>query len=348
MKELNFRTIDYSRKMENLELLDEGDFINQMRNVAEPFMNKYKKDGYTTIEGDIKIHYETYFLPAEESKATVFMLHGFTGFTGKFYEVIYYCLKMKYSVVALDFRGHGYSYRELDDGHHAKTYIENFDTFISDTFKVYEDVVKPNSNGKPVFIYSHSMGGGVAANLIEEHPEYFDGAVLSCPMLGMVTAGLPNWLIKILCRIMINKNGGTDYIIGAHDFDYKGEFTMKPSEAYSFNRYAYYNELRKVDTHYFSKYATYRFIYEAIRGGKKASRPKACRKADLPVLMFQSEIDGYVKPGEQKTFAKNAPDCQIVFMSGAEHELFSSQNRILNAYYYEIFSFYDKIVAEKK
>lgn len=358
-----------------IELLDEDNFIEQMRNVAEPFISQFKKDGYVEIgnasikdrnsrtsnktsnpdanepeklnspDGKIKIHYETYFLAEEQSKGIIFMLHGFTGFTGKFYEVIYYFLKHNYSVVALDFRGHGYSYRELDDGHYAKTYIENFDSFISDTMTLYDQVLAPRvkSNNEKVILYSHSMGGGVAANLIELYPDKFAGAILSCPMLGMITAGLPSWLIKILCRIQILKNGGTDYIIGAHDFDYKGEFKMNCGPSVSFNRYAYYNELRKVDTHYFSKYATYRFIYEAINGGKKAAKPKNAKKASCPILMFQAEIDKYVKAKEQKIFAQNAQNCRIVFMEDCEHELFSSHNEFLQKYYYEIFNFCDTI-----
>ena len=351
-----------------MELLDENDFINQMRTIAEPFMAKFKKDGYVEIaqatpedyacktasvssgatklnddSGKIKIHYETYFLPEQESRGTIFMLHGFTGFTGKFYEVIYYFLKQNYSVVALDFRGHGYSFRELDDGHYAKTYIHNFDSFISDTMKVYEQVVKPNSHSKPVIIYSHSMGGGVAARLIEEFPDAFNAAILSCPMLGMITAGLPNWIIKIICCIQIAKNGGTDYIIGAHDFDYKGEFQLKCGPSVSFNRYAYYNELRKVDTHYFSKYATYRFIFEAINGGKKAAKPKNAAKVKIPVLLLQAEHDTYVKEKEQEIFAKNAKNCKVVLMEGCEHELFSSHNEYLTKYYYELFNFCDSI-----
>ncbi|MDD7417316.1 MAG: alpha/beta fold hydrolase [Spirochaetales bacterium] len=358
------RKIDYTKNYNDMALLDESDFTNQMFETAHPFMNQFKKDCYAEIgvadnyiernhpdgvdklnqdDEKIKIHYETYFLPKETSRGTIFMLHGFTGFTGKFYEVIYYFLKQNYSVVALDFRGHGYSYRELDDGHFAKTYIHNFDSFISDTLKVYDEAIAPNKNDKPVIIYSHSMGGGVAANLIEQRPELFDGAILSCPMLGMITAGLPNWLIKIICRLQIAKNGGTDYIIGAHDFDYKGEFKMNCGPSVSFNRYAYYNELRKVDKHYFSKYATYRFIFEAINGGKKAAKPRNAAKVTMPVLMFQAETDKYVKAKEQEIFAENASNCEVVMMSGTEHELFSSHNEILHAYYYEIFSFCDKI-----
>ena len=361
-------------KDNKIQLLDENNFIEQMRTVAEPFMAQFKKDGFveiadvksgdvvgkTALEGEklnddsgkVKIHYETYFLPSEKSRATIFMLHGFTGFTGKFYEVIYYFLKQNYSVVALDFRGHGYSYRELDDGHFAKTYIENFDSFISDTMAVYEKVVAPHiekssvekSQGRKskVILYSHSMGGGVAARLIEEFPDTFDAAILSCPMLGMITAGLPNWLIKILCRIQMKKNDGTDYIIGTHDFDYSGEFKMNCGPSVSFNRYAYYNELRKVDKHYFSKYATYRFIYEAINGGKKAAKPANVRKVACPTLLFQAEIDKYVKAKEQNDFARYAKNCTFVKMEECEHELFSSHNDKLEKYYYEIFSFCDK------
>ena len=63
----------------------------------------------------------------------------------------------------------------------------------------------------------------------------------------------------------------------------------------------------------------------------------------MPVLMFQAETDKYVKAKEQEIFAENASNCEVVMMSGTEHELFSSHNEILHAYYYEIFSFCDKI-----
>ena len=356
MKEFTQRIADYSKSYPGMELLDENNFTQQMFSIAHPFMNQFKKDEFITLPADedakkspeklteVRIHAETYFLPKDESRATIFMLHGFTGFTGKFYEVIYYFLKQHYSVVAIDFRGHGHSSRELDDGHDAKTYIQKFESYISDTLAIYEKLVKPNSNGKPIFLYAHSMGGAVATHLVELHPEYFAGVILSCPMFGVNSGSIPQPVVKALCKLMILKNGGTDYIAGAHDFDYKGEFTMKCGKSVSFNRYAYYNELRKVDTRYFSKYATYRWLSQAMRGGKNACKPKNAQKANLPILLIQCEFENVVTAKEHKLFAQNAPNIDVLLMKDCEHELFSSHNEYLGAYYYEIFSFYDKIL----
>jgi pimeloyl-ACP methyl ester carboxylesterase len=99
----------------------------------------------------------------------VLLLHGITQSTRTWDWLVPHLVE-RHRVLRLDFRGHGRSGR-------APAY--GFDEWIADARGVCEQVA-----GGPCLVVGHSLGGGVAAALAQQHPDLVQATVLEDPALA--------------------------------------------------------------------------------------------------------------------------------------------------------------------
>ena len=90
-----------------LTILSEEEFSSKIVEIEEDLAKVKVSGTYQAFDG-IDIAYE-YFL-AENSKASVVIVHGLSEFTRKFYEFIYYCLHHGLNVFIYDQR----SFRKIN------------------------------------------------------------------------------------------------------------------------------------------------------------------------------------------------------------------------------------------
>ena len=334
--------IDATKK-QNLDLsltdtrfyIDESNYLDSMNQVVVPYIEQYKTSGYFTTSDNANIYYTQYLL--EEPKGHIAISHGFTEFSQKYYETIYYFLMEGYNVSILEHRGHGHSDRLIDDP--SKVYIEDFDTYISD-FKTFMDtVVQPTLDNKPCYLYAHSMGGAIGARFLEEYPGYFDAAVLSSPMLEIATGGVPIPLAKLIAKTATITGFGKSYVFGQKAFEAVSDFENAPTTSKA--RYDYALDYRLNDTMYQLNAATFSWLNTALNGSKAASENS--HLVEIPVLVFQSENDTFVQPGGQNKFVNNAPNATLVFAKNAKHELYCETQEIMVPYFNTIFNFFNSI-----
>ena len=81
-----------------------------------------------------------------------------------------------YSVYMNEHRGHGYSDGKTSDC--GMVTINDFNTYVYDLHKFVEEVVHIKEKGNSLYLYAHSMGGGIAAMYLEKYPADFCKAVL--------------------------------------------------------------------------------------------------------------------------------------------------------------------------
>ena len=117
--------------------------------------------------------YEQAWLPDEEAKAVVLVVHGLGEHSGRYMNVVNAVVPRGYAVYALDHLGHGKSEGERE-------VVERFDDY-TDTLTIYLARVKDREAGKPVFLLGHSMGGLIASYYLLDHQDAFRGAVISAP-----------------------------------------------------------------------------------------------------------------------------------------------------------------------
>jgi len=131
-------------------------------------------DGSFTDANTANIYYQSW-LPDEEPKAVLVLVHGLAEHCGRYMNVVNHVVPLGYAVYGLDHIGHGKS-----DG--TRVYVDRFSDFV-DTLKLFVDMVKGWQPGKPCFLIGHSMGGLIGAVFLIEHQVELDGAVLSAPAI---------------------------------------------------------------------------------------------------------------------------------------------------------------------
>ena len=67
-----------------------------------------------------------------------------------------------------------------DDLH--KGYVDNWQDYVDDLAHLMSDVVLKQTNGKPVYFLSHSMGGAIATAYLIQNPKAVTAMVAVSPM----------------------------------------------------------------------------------------------------------------------------------------------------------------------
>ncbi|MBI9047168.1 MAG: lysophospholipase [Anaerolineaceae bacterium] len=130
------------------------------------------QEGFIKSKRNENIYYQ-YWLPENEIKANIMVVHGLAEHSGRYMNVVNQLIPAGYGIFALDHIGHGKS-----DG--TRVFVETFQDFIT-TLKISFDKIQSLQPGKPIFIMGHSMGGMISAAYLLEYQNELAGAVLSGP-----------------------------------------------------------------------------------------------------------------------------------------------------------------------
>lgn len=297
-----------------------------------------------------KLHYVCYdaakFDALHEDDATgifrgaVVISHGFTEFASKYCELIWYFLLAGYSVCLMEHRGHGYSARDVDDD--WLVWIDDWRRYVADLAKFADTVGKRYADGQPLNLFCHSMGGGIGAAVLEQHPTLFDKAVLSAPMIAPAT-GVPNWVARALAEVMCGVGLGRHAVFGQGPFspEYKPEEHKGASEA----RTRWFHECRCEDVHCQTNAAAFEWVRQALRLSHAVLKPNACENIETPILLFQAGRDIWVLNEPQNRFVSNVREgggnIRLVRYADSVHEIFSMPNGTFGPYLSQILDFYD-------
>ena len=322
--------------LENLgiKLIKDVDYDEYMENENPRWRSEYVKQGdFPSFDGLNLRYYHASQGKGKEPKGCIVMLHGYCGFWGKFHEVAHFFWQAGFDVFFLEQRGHGYSGRQIDDK--DMVHVIDYADYIADIKTFMDKIVIPSAGKLPKIIYAHSMGGAVAALFLEEHPEYFDAAVLSSPMFSIKTGSTPSIAVKLLCakiRLLHQENLPFP---GGKRFD--GIPTFETSSARSEKRYNYIFNQRLKDEHYHT--------YMMSNGWGAASFKATARllrrasKVKTPVLLLTAGNDALVNMSGHEKFAKRAKNVEHINFDEAKHELYNDTDEVREKYFNDIFTF---------
>lgn len=361
----------------DVRLIDESRYTETMSNTVLPALAQCRAEGWmepADVEGlpalpgsgwrqsgagpaDVaaevhvgQLHYVCYdaakFDALREDDATgifrgaIVISHGFTEFSTKYAEMIWYFLLSGYSVCFMEHRGHGYSARDVEQN--WLVWIDDWRRYVADLAKFADTVGKQYADGRPLNLFCHSMGGGIGAAVLEQHPTLFDKAVLSCPMIAPAT-GIPNWLARALAEVMCGVGFGRHAVFGQGPFtpEYNPEENVGASDA----RARWYHAQRCGDEHYQTNAATFEWVRQALRLSHAVLRPDACANIETPILLFQAGRDIWVLNEPQNRFVANVKagggDIQLIRYPNSLHEMFRMPNDTLGPYLKQILGFYE-------
>ena len=139
-------------------ILQESNYKEEMQTIVEPYLASIGTEFYLERHAGQKIHC-MHYVP-ENPHAVVMLSHGFVENAEKYKEIAYYFAKEGFSVYLPEHCGHGFSYRMTED--ESLVHLDNFERYVEDFIFVTKKA-KEDNPGMKIYLYGHSMGGGIAA-----------------------------------------------------------------------------------------------------------------------------------------------------------------------------------------
>lgn len=315
-------------------VIKDGEFADRMKDTIEPWVKEHLQEAYFTNKDGMRLHVCYAINPNETAAITI--SHGFCEFASKFYEVMYYMYQMGYSPFFIEHRGYGKSEREKGIDEIDKVHVKDYSDYVLDYKQFVDEIVMPNRKSEHLYLFAHSMGGCIAALLLEQYPDLFEKAVLSCPMMSVKYGSIPKWQVELMLAAVAILPIKKKYAPGQHGFD--GINRFPECSSLSEERFTYIFQERLDHEENTCNGGTFGWVRASEYATRRAVRDAGLIKA--PVLMFQAGRDHMVPPEGQNEFVKNAKTARKIFVAESKHEFFTATYDIMLPYYEEVFDFY--------
>lgn len=306
--------------MESIEsiIFEDGEFQAGIARHTLAYLSSRQRKGYTTTG-----LYYTYH-EADNPRGLVTIVHGFSEGMYKYREFIYILVKLGYSCLAYEHRGHGRSVRTTESS--SSVHIDSFDTYVEDLEGITEELALKFAQGLPIHLFGHSMGGCVAALFCERHPSSYNRLILSSPMLSLKIKGLTKTFAKAFVHIKCASGKGEETFAAFHD----GE-KFASSTSTSRERWEYYRNVRHDNILLKTTNPTYSWIDAALPAMDEAVDNASQIK--VPTLVFLAEDDRLVDNSAAEHFAGDRSNIALSPVKGTRHEIMHSPKAVLVQYY---------------
>ena len=134
---------------------------------------KHQEDFFTSLTSPSSQIYYQSWIPAEEPKAALIVVHGLGEHSGRYMNLVNHFVPKGFAVYGLDHVGHGRS-----DG--SRVFVERFDQYV-ETVHQFVGMVSGWLPDTPRFLVGHSMGGLIGTAYLISHQSAVKGAILSGP-----------------------------------------------------------------------------------------------------------------------------------------------------------------------
>lgn len=313
-----------------------ADYKEQMEQVIEPFLQQHRKQFWLEREEGKKLYCLSYRL--KHPRGVVLISHGFTENEEKYKENFYRFLKENYNVYFLEHCGHGRSYRLVEDL--SMVYVDRFERYVDD-FLMLAHVARKENPKLPMYLFGHSMGGGIAAAVVTKEPDLFKKVVLSSPMIRPYVKRMPWHEVQVMVKSACMAGMAKEYVRGHGP--YTGPKSLEKTSSMREDQNAYYQDIKSKEPLFQTNGASYGWMRAADKMNRYLRR-EAAKKIKIPVLLFQAEYEHLVSNKSQFHFIlqlrkAGLMTAKIVRVPDSKHELFNTKKRTREAYWRMIFRF---------
>jgi lysophospholipase len=275
-------------------------------------------DHFVTAE-KLRVRWGYAAAAAPSARGTVLLLNGRTEYMEKYAEVAGELIQRGLDVYSCDWRGQGLSERLLPDSH--KGHVRRFEDYLEDLDQLMA-LIEDRRPPLPIMLLGHSMGGHLAARLVERYPHRFDRVVMTSPMIDIQLPWfLPKPLLRRLVRLGMKQGRHDAYAPGHSGYNAKDrrfEGNLLTSDRMRFTRSV---DALRDEPRLAVGGVTYGWLSAALASIDHVNSPGFARSFPVPLLMVTASEDKIVCGRAQKEFCRRAPDCRIVSIPGARHEL---------------------------
>jgi lysophospholipase len=268
-------------------------------------------------------------LAAPAPRAHCVLVGGFTEFVEKYFETIGDLVARGFSVWCLDWRGQGGSQRPRTLP--ARPRPRSFDRDASDLSAFTETVLQ---EGCPRILIAHSMGGAIALLCLRAHPYLFAAAILSAPMLGLATGGIPLRTARFIAAAASLSGLGTMFVPGARLWH--SDVSQSPSRS----RTSSDPERCRIHQAWFAARPelsvdgpTYGWLDAAFRLTERVRRDEFLARVETPILIGSAGIESFVDPKAHRHAVAHLRDCAFVELPHSKHEPFLETDAIRDRWF---------------
>lgn len=289
--------------------------------------------GYFDSFDGAKMFYE--FYKVADARATIAIVHGYTEFTQKYTELAWYFMNMGYNVFIFDLRGHGFSHRVPEDT--QVTHVDFFEDYVKDLECFMAQIVEPNSDGVPIYIYSHSLGCAISTMYLATFENKVEKIILSAPMVYPVCTPLPRQILRMLLANEAKKTSWDTKFKYSSSFnpDVKVEKSMDLCK----ERFQHNLDKRIREPHYQNSSGSNRWNYEILGVMDKLLKRKLLSNIRAKSLMITAGRDTVVKKRPQLRLAKLLK-CDYKCFEYAKHALYTMPDENLAEYVQLLLDFF--------
>lgn len=256
------------------------------------------------------------FFPAGSPRGTVVLSPGRTEPIEKYFEVVEDLLGRGFAVLLHDWRGQGLSARALPD--RLKGHARGYQPFLAD-YGALLDAFETRMP-KPWIAMGHSMGGCLTLLALAKGETRFAACVLSAPMLGINTGGVPRWAAATLSWTLSRVGFAGRYVSGGQ-YDPLTQIFEADKLTHDRARYDRYRAQLKANPRIALGGVTWGWLDFAVSACAWLARRGAVERLDIPVTIVAAELDDRVLNPALKAIAKRLPRGRYVEVPGAFHEI---------------------------
>lgn len=305
-------------------VLQEDTFHTEMSVISRQLDLCRHEGTFSGVDGK-ELYYE-YFM-CRESRGAAVVVHGLSEFTAKYHEFAWYLLNQGYDVFLYDQRCHGRSCRLTP--RQDLIHVDAFQDYQQDLHRFIQDVVR-SATDQPLYLYAHSMGGAVALQYLQQHPNVFKKAVLSAPMIEPLTGNTPIWLARWGLTISLLFGNGKKKFWFADEFDPNYPFSR--SHDRSLARFRRNMDIRLSDPCYCTTPQTIRWVQQAVMLRPKLTSRRFLKKLRTPILILSAQNDQAVSAKAQEEFAKMCPVCKRITLPDCTHSMLCGTAETISAH----------------
>jgi lysophospholipase len=284
---------------------------------------------WLTLGDGVKLRTARWILPPHEAQGTVVLLSGRTEFIEKYFEVIGELLARNLSVVTFDWRGQGLSTRALPET--LKGHVGDFSEFDADLATVMNRIVREHGT-KPFHGLAHSMGGNILLRYLHDNPHEFEHAVLTAPMLAVVTAPYPKWVARSLAVCSTSAGARNAFVFGGAAQDPLKQTFETNGVTSDVGRFERLMACFKAEPKLALGAPTFGWLEAAFRSMQLVASEEFAEAIETPVLLIGAAHDRIVFPGADLTLIRRLKRGMYVMLK-AEHEIMMENDEIRRAFW---------------
>jgi len=295
-------------------------------------MSEIDKNYFTTQDG-ICIRYGIWHCTAGHVHGSVVLLHGRNEFLEKYLETIGDLNRKGFDVYSFDWRGQGLSQRLLPD--RLKGHVKNYACYSQDLEDFFTQILPPDAV-RPFVFLAHSMGAHMALRFLYDYPGMVDRAILTAPMIDIKHGFYPRWLVKSLTWLALRTGFGGAFVPEAKNRNslkrtFEGNLLTSDPERFLVEKKAV---VRNPDLALGG--LTFGWLASTLASTSFIMQTNYLEQIRTPIVIVSGGLDRVVSAGAQEAICARMPDCRLVVIDQARHEILMETDRIRSEFW-EIF-----------